>query len=82
MRVIVCPCVAGMRFGAFAFPVSCARAPHRSRHVHAPLRKVASPDGAVGREWCYVEVKPLARCCERTGSIRACVRSSSLRARA
>ena len=42
------------------FP-SVARAQHGSRHVHAPLRKVASPDGAVGREWCYVEVKPLGR---------------------
>ena len=80
MRVIVCPCVAGMRFGAFAFPVSCARAPHRSRHVHAPLRKVASPDGAVGREWCYVEVKPLGRAVvvvanARVPSLRACAQA-------
>ena len=80
MRVITCPCVAGMRFGALAFPVSCARAQHRSRPVHAPLRKVASPDGAVGREWCYVEVKPLGRAVvvvvnARVPSLRACAQA-------
>ena len=30
-------------------------------YTRRSLRKVASPDGAVGREWCYVEVKPLGR---------------------
>ena len=78
MRVIVCPCVAGMRFGALAFPVSCARAQHRSRPVHAPLRKVASPDGAVGREWCYVEVKPLGRVVVSARVPSVCVRAFKL----
>ena len=78
MRVITCPCVAGMRFGALAFPVSCARAQHRSRPVHAPLRKVASPDGAVGREWCYVEVKPLGRVVVSARVPSVCVRAFKL----
>ena len=61
---------------------SVVRAQHGSRHVHAPLRKVASPDGAVGREWCYVEVKPLGRAVvvvvvvnARVPSLRACAQA-------
>ena len=47
---------------------SCRDAPRRARAslllcdapqviFHAALCEVASPDGVVGREWCYVEVK-------------------------
>ena len=56
------------------FP-SVVRAQHRSRPVHAPLRKVASPDGAVGREWCYVEVKPLGRVVVSARGPSLCVRA-------
>ena len=59
------------------FP-SVVRAQHGSRHVHAPLRKVASPDGAVGREWCYVEVKPLGRVVVSARVPAVCVRAFKL----
>ena len=59
------------------FP-SVVRAQHGSRHVHAPLRKVASPDGAVGREWCYVEVEPLGRVVVSARVPSVCVRAFKL----
>ena len=50
--------VAGMRRGHSNFVfLFGARMPSR-KCMHAVWCEVPSPDGAVGREWCYVEVAP------------------------
>lgn len=62
-RVRVFYCVARALQGCASASAHFALITHVALQVllHAALCEVASPDGVVGREWCYVEVRLLAR---------------------
>jgi hypothetical protein len=62
-RVRVFYCVARALQGCASASSHFALITHVALQVlfHAALCEVASPDGVVGREWCYVEVRLLAR---------------------
>jgi len=75
-RVRVFYCVARALQGCAAASAHFALITHVALQVlfHAALCEVASPDGVVGREWCYVEVRLLARPIWSTTSSRSFVR--------
>jgi hypothetical protein len=75
-RVRVFYCVARALQGCASASAHSALITHVALQVlfHAALCEVASPDGVVGREWCYVEVRLLARPIWSTTSSRSFVR--------
>ena len=75
--------VAGMCHGALTLSVCCMRGVAIEILWRYLLCEVASPDGAVGREWCYVEARPFKRAARAKhwrvfvrGRVRACAHAS------